>query len=406
MRLPGLAVGCLLSLGLVRAAAVQAEAPKGERGASQSGSSAEAEALIADAMAEYERGNWTEARALFESAHELAPTARTLRAIGMCAFEEKSYVMAISYLQQALDDARKPLTKKQRKEVEDALARANAFVARYTLQLLPPDTKVEVDLHAPVFAAGQLLLNPGAHQLAFSASGFQPEQRMIEAQARESGSIQLELRPLALAVSEPEATPPAKQVVATPAPTHATPQRESAVSPALLWSSVALIGVGVAGAAVSWWSYADRRETLESRQALLEPEPSTASDVWGNSRAVMLGVGLAGAGLMTAGSGALGAGARKLPWWLAATLGGAGAGLAAWGAVDLAKGANCGEHDPLVCGPDQIQRDRGALLLSLSAPLLSVPLSKAIRAGFDGARDRESPALAVSSTGLSLRGSW
>ena len=44
---------------------------------------------LASAMAEYELGNWTEARALFEQAHELNPNARTLRAIGLCAFEEK-----------------------------------------------------------------------------------------------------------------------------------------------------------------------------------------------------------------------------------------------------------------------------------------------------------------------------
>src|SRR6188508_389327 len=66
-------------------------------------------ASVDEAVAEFSAGHWEEARTLFKRAHERQPNARTLRGMGMAAFEMRMYVTAIRELEAALRDARKPL---------------------------------------------------------------------------------------------------------------------------------------------------------------------------------------------------------------------------------------------------------------------------------------------------------
>src|SRR5215510_11512113 len=72
--------------------------------------SSEFDSLIGEAVREFAAENFVEARSLFERAHALEPNARTLRALGLCAFELKQYTQAASELDAALKDLRKPLT--------------------------------------------------------------------------------------------------------------------------------------------------------------------------------------------------------------------------------------------------------------------------------------------------------
>src|SRR5262249_43441282 len=60
--------------------------------------------LIADAVAEYDAGHFEEARALFRRAQAEAPSARTLRGIGMASFELRDYVEADRALAAALGE--------------------------------------------------------------------------------------------------------------------------------------------------------------------------------------------------------------------------------------------------------------------------------------------------------------
>jgi hypothetical protein len=186
-------------------------------------------------MAEFDRGNWSEARALFEAAHEMQPTARTLRAIGMCAFEEKSYAMAISFLSQALQDSRKALTAEQRKQTEDALWRAREFVAKYRLALSPSETSVRVDGHDPLVLEGKLLLDPGSHRLSFSAPGYQSSEQTLTARARDTAELVIEL----VAVGSSDAA------AAAPSPSAGASQRASLTNGQ--WAGIGLVGLGAAG---------------------------------------------------------------------------------------------------------------------------------------------------------------
>src|SRR6478752_515129 len=76
---------------------------------------------VKNAVTEYAAGNWGEARVLFARAHEMEPSARTFRGLGLCDFELRRYVEAISELEAALSDKRKPLTTAQRQEIQTAL---------------------------------------------------------------------------------------------------------------------------------------------------------------------------------------------------------------------------------------------------------------------------------------------
>jgi len=67
-------------------------------------------ALINDAAAEYDAKHFAEARALFRRAHELEPSARTWRGMGMAAFELRDYVKSLRALEASLVDSRLPLS--------------------------------------------------------------------------------------------------------------------------------------------------------------------------------------------------------------------------------------------------------------------------------------------------------
>lgn len=208
--------------------------------------SSEYDQALREALTEFGRGNWVEARSLFERAHELQPSARTLRAIGLAAFEEKRYVLATTTLAASLEDQRKPLNAAQRQEVEDAMRRAEGFVARFTLEIVPANATVRVDAAPAVISAGTLLLDPGEHELVISAEGFETLERRILAQPREQ-------RPLRLALRSNQRVPePAAAVVPTTLRPPVTGARiETEVSDDdPLFSTQQYIGIGVGAVGV------------------------------------------------------------------------------------------------------------------------------------------------------------
>jgi hypothetical protein len=204
--------------------------------------------VLAEAMAEYERSNWAEARALFQAAHEMQPTARTLRAIGMCAFEEKAYVMSISFLGQAVADTRKPLTAEQRKQTEDALWRAHEFVAQYRLDITPSDAVVRIDGQEPFLEEGKLLLDPGTHRLSLSAAGYETVENTMTVRARETGELAIKL--VLSGSNQPLAEAPVVAPTETLGSAAGKPVDQAPKSGALTkgqWVGIGLVGLGAVG---------------------------------------------------------------------------------------------------------------------------------------------------------------
>jgi len=121
-------------------------------------------ALVGEALAEFDGARWDEAQALFRRAHELYPNARTLRGIGMAAFEGRSYVEAIHHLSAALGESRRALTEAQSAQVRALIERALHFVDHIVLDGPVPGGRVRVDGQAGAPEPdGTLLVGLGEH---------------------------------------------------------------------------------------------------------------------------------------------------------------------------------------------------------------------------------------------------
>jgi hypothetical protein len=198
------------------------------------------------AVAEFADGHHAEARALFRRAHELLPNARTLRGIGMCAFELRDYAEAVRMLGAALDDPRRPLTDEQRAQVGAALARAEAFVGRYEVSL-PAGAALHVDASATpavLEADGTLLLSLGVHTVTTRRDGLPLGEVRVEVRGGERG--RLELAPLDV-VPEP---PTSQADRAPPLPAPASPPTASGSDPAPAVALLTSGGVAVVAGAV------------------------------------------------------------------------------------------------------------------------------------------------------------
>lgn len=173
MRRPCLFV-CTLACAasLARATAAQEEGPPAEVttvAAEEDPLDAEVRALLESAVAEYDAARYPEALALFRRAHDLAPTARTWRSIGMAAFESGLYVAALRALRASLTETDRPLTEAMRAHVRRLIERTEVFVATLEVDVSPPDAVFLVDGAAPVREEdGSLLLDQGRHTISIA----------------------------------------------------------------------------------------------------------------------------------------------------------------------------------------------------------------------------------------------
>jgi tetratricopeptide (TPR) repeat protein len=142
---------------------------------------------IDEAVEEATRGNFAEARALFARAHALYPNARTLRGLGMMAYELRLYGESISYYERALLSSERPLDAALRADAEAQMERARRFVAELKLALTPPAVRISVDdRQVELSATGQIRLDPGPHTLVFEAPGYRSETRNVDVRGGES----------------------------------------------------------------------------------------------------------------------------------------------------------------------------------------------------------------------------
>ncbi|HEX7477117.1 MAG TPA: hypothetical protein VF331_04885 [Polyangiales bacterium] len=180
--------------------------------------------FINDALQAFDAGRWAEARTLFRRAHELEPTARTLRTIGMCSFNLGDYADALRSFDAALAETRKPLTGEQRGQLQELSERSSQKLGRFRLQLSPETATVRVDTAEAVLLTNkELLLEPGKHDVAASADGYATEHREVVVEAGDRATLQLylNLQPTAaVSAALPLVKPAARAPVqASPAPT-------------------------------------------------------------------------------------------------------------------------------------------------------------------------------------------
>ncbi|MDD9932061.1 MAG: tetratricopeptide repeat protein [Myxococcales bacterium] len=152
------------------------------------------DAQIEQALAEFERGNWAEARGFFLKAHRQLPTARTARGLGIVSYEMRRYVESVRWLQEALSLKTNALTAPQRAEVERTLALANDYIGRFRLDVKPADASLRVNgAPAELQEDGSLWLDVGEHVLEASAPGHVKEARELVVEGGEEQQLELHL---------------------------------------------------------------------------------------------------------------------------------------------------------------------------------------------------------------------
>jgi tetratricopeptide (TPR) repeat protein len=292
---PNLVVSLTLSWSLTSASLAQAPAtsadtasspPPAELGPAHVSPASDPQAALAmraeykqitdAAIAEFEAGRFAEARALFLRAHALMPSARTLRTLGMTAFELRSYPQALVELQGSLDEARRPLEPKQRAQVAALIERTRDFVGSYRLRVSPSTAELWLD-GAPLAREpeGELVLAVGAHELRVRAPGYQELRRAWLVQGREQAELTFELMELQREVAAPVAVAPAAPLLVVtpkaPEPPVITPvaapvprvDSSRDVRAPLAWSALSLGAAGVVVGAVMGGLALQRQRTVE-----------------------------------------------------------------------------------------------------------------------------------------------
>lgn len=252
------------ALALVVLLAATAVVPRGLH--AQAADESAYRATVDEAVREFSAGRFEEARSLFKRAHELSPNARTLRGLGMTAFELRAYVQAIRELKAALDDKRKPLEGDLRGKVEALLLKARKFVGVVRLELEPKNASVLVDGKPPTFEAnGSLLLDAGTHVISATA----PEHKatnvrvLVEGDTEQTVRVPLEstaFQQSMIAPIDAEQVAREKEQEDTPAaepPAHVE-ANSGGQSTTQIWAIGALIGAGAFGAtAAIFWLVGD-----------------------------------------------------------------------------------------------------------------------------------------------------
>ncbi|MET0386870.1 MAG: PEGA domain-containing protein [Polyangiales bacterium] len=181
--------------------------------------------LITDALAEFERGGWEESMALFRRAHEILPSARTLRGMGMAAYEARRYADCIRALRDALVDTRRPLPPKQHDEVAAALERAKLFVGYLRLVVEPASAVVTINGQPPGGTGDEeLATDAGLLDIEATAEGYEPLTKRVRLNGGDHQTVRLHLTP-ARPMAELAPPPKAAGLASLPA---AAEQRVSA----------------------------------------------------------------------------------------------------------------------------------------------------------------------------------
>jgi hypothetical protein len=238
------------------------------------------EQLVRDALSEFRAGRYLESRSLFLQAHELKPSARTLRGMGQAAFGAKLYAQAIADLTTALMSEVNPLTPKMQREAEATIARARNYTGRFRLTLDPPDAQLTVDGGRPVYDTdGALLLDVGLRQVAVHADGRADRESTVQVVGGEERTLNLSV---SLAATPTDRDPLAGVDTSTPPdlrerqlePTRPSPAaaKDERPFPWLAVGAFGLSAVGLVGGIVSLQVHNSNISSWNSADCINNPD--------------------------------------------------------------------------------------------------------------------------------------
>lgn len=159
--------------------------------ASPAADPSEAQRLLAEAVQEYDGGNYQEAYALFLRVHAIRPSARTQRALSKAAFELRRYRESLAWLEGSLGDQRNPLTEEMRTEVEALRARARAFIGRVSVHANV--TGAAIDADGRPMEGTEVDLDLGEHELVIRAEGYDSLTRRVTVRGGEDQTVEATL---------------------------------------------------------------------------------------------------------------------------------------------------------------------------------------------------------------------
>jgi tetratricopeptide (TPR) repeat protein len=226
------------------------------------------QALVQKGLSEYELGNFSEAKAFFQQAHQLSPNARTLRGLGMTSYEMRRYVEAIDYFQRALASEERALTAQMHSEVTQLLSQARSFVTKLELTVTPDNVKLRLDTRELARDKdGSILLDPGTHELVIEAPKHETVTRSIRSDGGEVLSLAINLRNTEAAA----AVESSARELAPPQPLAAGSEPAPVPEPSSLAPYV-VIGVSAAVAVAGGVLLA---VALSNKAAVENPNPAT-----------------------------------------------------------------------------------------------------------------------------------
>lgn len=217
-------------------------------------------ASIERAVAAFAAKNFEAAAAHFAQAHLTFPSARTLRGMGMMAFELRHYEDALSHLQASLRDPRRPLQPSQRAAVEDLVERTLSFLGIFELTVTPDNAEVRVDGEPAIFHGGAIWLRVGPREVSISAPGHADQVIRLEVLGQERIARTVHLERLTrdqveagpTAVASPSQTQPVLADRSTPLePTTTGSFEPPAPSPGGSGSWAPWLAVGAGGVMVA-----------------------------------------------------------------------------------------------------------------------------------------------------------
>jgi hypothetical protein len=192
--------------------------------------------IATEAFQAYQKNEFDKAVAMFKQARELYPSANVLRLLGYSELGLEHWEAALEALEAALDSKIGPLSKDDRKEVQDQLAKAMAHIGTITVTSKVAGAKLAVDGGEPraLPLAKPLRLLEGQHKLVVTA----PEHLDATSDLKVEGGKTIEV------ALEPAEKPKPKPVVLPPPPPP-KPERKEWVP------NQRLVGLGAAGAGVA-----------------------------------------------------------------------------------------------------------------------------------------------------------
>jgi tetratricopeptide (TPR) repeat protein len=175
--------GGLLLVLLLSADRVRAQPPD----ASVSEDDEEYKDIVSQAVEEYESQHWAKAIELFQKAHAIKPNARTLRGMGLAAFEDSRYMEAVQWLTEALEHKEKPLTREMRADIKPVIARAREFVGFYELSNDPVNVTIEIDGRPALIDKDTVKVDVGERHLVAKAKGYETLEKTLHVISGDNG---------------------------------------------------------------------------------------------------------------------------------------------------------------------------------------------------------------------------